>query len=502
MSHTRGVVCANFGYLRGGWEPCRQAWHATCYTVDLPKDPFPRGLVKKEQEISGDGTVIDEFDGWELSSKEKVALQTMYLCARPGDHLMTPFQCQLCHFRNCFQREPRVNNDQDFWTIQCMTRANLDAFWSKRPSTVRGNLGEFRRFIRLAKRFGVDSPCISYPRGPFPLTDSFGMIPAIASLQRSFDPGQNSATIQWDTMRNLRSCFSNMVHTTPFGVGGSTMTNGKKSSYVTNSPTNTAWFNRFMTGTHERMGDVKIQDAPLTIDMLLALQDLLEHFWSEAWTAKNYELLFELATIGATITNGFSAGLRGEELGNVRYQDSLLLSGLGLDHPRKPHIVLALEGRFKGQISRKRHKVPLVTVSKSGIQNQRWLLRLLAELHRGGTQYGPLFRKGINTSDPAQIKHLDIYFHKYLLLLQGQRPDLLPESVDIINDFSIRRSLRRGSTSQARNKKIPRDVINLNNRWRTEDKAGHRHTSNGEMMENYTDAVAALETILQYSEPL
>jgi hypothetical protein len=71
-----------------------------------------------------------------------------------------------------------------------------------------------------------------------------------------------------------------------------------------------------------------------------------------------------------------------------------------------------------------------------------------------------------------------------------------------MNVYSIRRSLQRGSTTQARNVKVPRDVINLNNRWRVEDASAFRSAAPGEMMENYTDVLAAVETLLQYSEPL
>jgi hypothetical protein len=458
--------------------------------------------VAKSKELDGSGKLIEEHVGWELTAKERKAFAENYMTARAGDHLMTAFQCELCHFRNCFHRNPRPENKQDWWTLQCMIRANVDAFWSKRASTVQGNLGEVRRFIKLSHRFGIEMPLMTFPRGPFPLLDSFGMIPAIATLQRSFDRGRNSSTIQWETMRNLRTCFSNLIHTTPFGSGGATMTNGKKTSFVTNSPTNSQWFQRFMIGTHERMGDVKIQDTALSIDVLLSLQEVLEQHWIEAWNEQDFELLFELATIGCTATSGFSAGLRGEEIGHVRLHESVILSARGLTHPRKSHILLSLEGRFKGQISRKKHKIPLIPVSASGIQNQRWFLRLVAEHERQGNTMGPIFRKNPQAEEGAQIKHLDVLFHKYLLVVQADRSDLIPETVDVLNDYSIRRSLRRGSTTQARNQKVPRDVINLNNRWRAEDLAGARAAATGDMLENYTDVVAAVESLLQYSEPL
>ena len=69
--------------------------------------------------------------------------ETRFMEAHAGDHLMTQFQCEMCHFRNIMGRDPMIdvsNGDRelmaDFW------RALLDAFWSRKPPTVRGNLTE------------------------------------------------------------------------------------------------------------------------------------------------------------------------------------------------------------------------------------------------------------------------------------------------------------------------------------------------------------------------
>jgi hypothetical protein len=74
--------------------------------------------------------------------------------------------------------------------------------------------------------------------------------------------------------------------------------------------------------------------------------------------------------------------------------------------------------------------------------------------------------------------------------------------VDIVAVYSLRRSLRRGSTAQARNTGIPKDIIVLNNRWRSEERSRNRVAQAGDMVELYTDAVVAIEALLKYSEPL
>ncbi|KAL7565763.1 hypothetical protein ACA910_010202 [Epithemia clementina (nom. ined.)] len=303
-------------------------------------------------------------------------------------------------------------------------------------------------------------------------------------------------------MRRVRSALSNYMHATPDGVGGFTMTDGRWATHATTSSTNTIWFKQFMDGCHEHMGDVKIQDTALSIDIVLALQELLNQSWLEAVDQDDHNLLFETALLGTILSSGFSSGLCGEELGHMRLQETITVTTLGLKHPCKPHIVLSLEGRFKGQVSRKKKKIPLCLVPKLGIQNSTWLLWLISRYEHQGILYGPLVRIKPTDQKPASIKQMDMILHKYLLALQAIHPDVIPELLDVANKFSVRRSLRRGSTLQAWNAKVPKEVITLNNRWQSEEMAGNRFAGRSEMLKLYTDALAALETILQYSEPL
>lgn len=78
-----GLFCGNFSSRRGHWTPCRQAWCGPCYTV-LDNREFPIAQPKDE-----DGAVVEDE-----------ATRTRYVAARNGDNLVTPFQCDLCHFQN------------------------------------------------------------------------------------------------------------------------------------------------------------------------------------------------------------------------------------------------------------------------------------------------------------------------------------------------------------------------------------------------------------------
>jgi hypothetical protein len=82
---------------------------------------------------------------------------------------------------------------------------------------------------------------------------------------------------------------------------------------------------------------------------------------------------------------------------------------------------------------------------------------------------GLLFRvwagKRGNKTKRATIADLDVEFHKLLRRVQKKCPSLIPDSVDIGEEYSVYRALRRGATSQAQNVVIPKEVIEANNRW-------------------------------------
>lgn len=58
-----------------------------------------------------------------------------FLCARPGDHLFCPFECDACAFFRLKRNLPDPKSRTDSLLQIYIRRANLDAFWSRRPST-------------------------------------------------------------------------------------------------------------------------------------------------------------------------------------------------------------------------------------------------------------------------------------------------------------------------------------------------------------------------------
>jgi hypothetical protein len=122
-------------------------------------------------------TIGDQFpirsptdeDGFENALETDV---DRFECARNGDNLMIPFQCDLCHFRNTQKRNPdAMKCAKDALASACIRRANLDGLWSREPSTVSRNASQARTMEELGEALGFES--VGPPMGPFPLKDTF-----------------------------------------------------------------------------------------------------------------------------------------------------------------------------------------------------------------------------------------------------------------------------------------------------------------------------------------
>ena len=242
-----GIICSNFGCDRGLARRCNHAWHGKCYK-QAEKDKFPVLGVGDLDESLVDETLLEDDDP--LRFKE----------ARDGDHLMCPFQCDECHFVNLRSRFPIAGRVEDELMLVCIRRAILDSFWSRERSTVNSNRGESLRYLKISEMLGDEDPYP--PRGPFPIKDSFGMRPAVALLMRSLDRGRNTQTIQYHTMRKMRSHLSNFAHTCPEGISARFVAGEGSGGILSNSPTNTLWFDRFSMGCHRRMGDCLLYTSP------------------------------------------------------------------------------------------------------------------------------------------------------------------------------------------------------------------------------------------------
>jgi hypothetical protein len=170
-----------------------------------------------------------------------------YLEARDGDHLVTPFQCELCHVRNILGRDPQLNPASDVRLIKLIRRASLDAFWCSEPKTVEGTLREARRGLRIASSLGFRDKLFAQ-LGPFPVEDTFGMRAAVVMLEVSLNPGKNDGTVQYGTVWKFRSSFSNVFKASKEGQKGAVMMKDTVKMSISTCPMDGLFFEKFTKG--------------------------------------------------------------------------------------------------------------------------------------------------------------------------------------------------------------------------------------------------------------
>jgi hypothetical protein len=424
-----------------------------------------------------------------------------YQEARDGDHLMCPFQCDLCHFVNIHHCLPSPSSPQDKLCLLAIRRANLDALWARERATVEANRREAAIFIAEGRAMGFINPYP--PRGPWPIDDIWGMKTATVILQRSLSPGKNASFVQYETIRKTRSHVSNFFHTVPGGMGEMFIASESSVSGMTRSPTNSLWFKRFMQGCHRRMGDVWCPDRPLTMREALTIQEDLEKDWEDF--ARDPEGRLKTAITGVMITAGLGGGMHGEELNRLDVGIIRKHWSDAINHPEIAHVPLGMVGRFKRTVGEKLYIQPLALRSKSGLEYRLWMYRMLCEYARAGVDSGPVFRRPrrrpTDKIERARVGDINLILHPALARVQARLPNLIGEGSKVDEEYSASRSFKRGATAQARNMDIPRDVIEANNRWRQKERS-RGSTPHLSLLERYTDAKASVPLLVKFSAGL
>ena len=405
---------------------------------------------------------------------------------------MLPFQCDLCHFRNIQRRNPdTLRYAKDALALQCIRRANLDSLWSREPTTVARNANQARTMEELGDALGFD--CVAPPMGPFPLNDTFGMKIACVTLMKSLAPGKWEATVQYATARRMRSVFSNLFHASYQGESMSVMAYETQKMFTTPCPTYGYWYQRFNLGIHKRMGDVVRSDFAVTADIMRALLGTLNEEWEDAATDLARTKITEMAFV---LVSGYCCGLRGEEIVKADLAGFLKYLVVGKQDAEHPHVIVPLIGRIKGETGERYHMCVLARETVSGIQAGTWADRLATVNTRSNKVRGPLFRnkKGLR----AKIGDFEGEFLERMIRLKMSRPGLFDPGVDVAESYSLFRSLRRGSTTEAVKNRVGQDIIELNNRWRKFDRARGMKPSLG-MKDHYTEVKLVLPALWQYS---
>ena len=187
----KAVFCSNFAFKRGIWGACGDCYSPKCYRADsnvhfhINKPEDDEGLVWKRK--------LDE---------------DTFMTVRRGDNLITPFQCDLCWFRNLQKRSPKPNSKSDSLLLAYIRRANLDALWSRSPKTVSGSITGLKKIIATSRDLNFEPPLESL--GPWLVGDEWGFRLAITILQASQQPGRTSKShSKYDSIRKIASTYSN-----------------------------------------------------------------------------------------------------------------------------------------------------------------------------------------------------------------------------------------------------------------------------------------------------
>lgn len=461
------------------WTPCRGIWCAECYTPHK----LDRFYVAKQEDESG-------FEWKPERDKFRFAR------GREGDHLLVPFECDLCIFRNLMKRNPARSSTKDDMLLCCIRRITLDAFWGRATQTVEATKRSVNQTIAMWDRVGIPP---AFPQlGPHPVADNFGYGVAIAMLMKSLEPGSHSKEYQqYETIRKLRAGFSTVYMTSVEGAESMRSYGGDRAKlYFNHCPTNSVWFERFSLGCSLRMGAVVKQDRALSIPVMTELMKQLELEWGQCLSLQDKCLI---ASIGAYSVIAFTGSFRGNEVflvdlhGLRKYLQTQMRTG------EVEYVIVPLLGHFKGETGLQYHLTPLAAQTKSGLQVKRWIKRLVSVREEAGIIQGPAFCDSFgNIAHPRGYEQAIL---ERLSRIQLAHPELIPPDVNVFEEYGISRSFRRGSASEARSRGVDDKHVDLINRWRNVENAKGRKPRLA-MRDHYTDIRIMIPTLIQYSAAL
>ena len=449
VTHATGLFCSNFGSRRPNLIMCRTAFCGTCYCTPHGIDFFVSRPV--------------DSDGVEL----EVPAEEMrdFLAARVGDHLCCTFDCDDCAFLRLTRRSPNADDHGDRLLLTLIRRANLDAFWSRRPSTVQQTLRYFGEQVRIGDDLGFEM--FTSP-GPFPWAADLGMRAAVAILSKSLQPGKHEKFLKFSTLRKLRTVHTMLwVSSAKQLETGSVLDGfGKGRITTTRAPTDSDWFRCFLSGLQQRIGERRKQDLALTPEIVLVILAECENDWLTAQAQGSDHGLREACLDACFFVLTYAAGLRSFEVSKVPLRALQEQIHLEAHHGLPPHIGLPMSGRFKARGNKVQNIVLfLPPTTDSGIESAKWLQRLISSCRNVGQSDGWLFAQ--EDGQPMGTRHFTPRFYERLGQAYESHPSLFVEGVNILEDYGPVRSGRRGAATQALKKFPHSDKVDLFFRWNT-----------------------------------
>ena len=382
--------------------------------------------------------------------------------------------------------------------LKCIRRANLDSMNAKARTTVAHHLGFVRDAVKNAVSIGRTP---HFPeRGPFPLEDSVGMGLAVDLLLKSIRAkGRIGKHIQFDTMRKGRSTFTMSWHSSPTGVSESkTFASSNLRVRSTSCPSQSDWFRDFLVGAQDRMGydTVKQLDVPIRV-----VVRQLELIWADAEFETDLARRHTLIKTGALIAVLTAASLRGHEGFYLDVAGTLKRLPKGADGvlpggnltkrlftedeaSNLPEVCICLLGKFKGENGERYHSIILANESSSGLRTRWWIEKLMEVCQAENRFSGSAFNEA-DGSPPSSSEYNALVRH-YLALIAEEDDSGLEGDLDLTR-YGISRTYRKTSETRARRAGIPKDQVEVVNRWKTIERAKGRRP-NLAMADHYANA--------------
>jgi hypothetical protein len=270
---TCGIFCSNFFWSIKGYAPCQQMWCGACYSSN--RSVLFHVKARAEEEAERENDLHHQQKMLQAWGKKHRSLDN-FPVGRDGDHLLMPFECNLCIFRKLKSCNPIPNNQQDTLLTACIRRANLDAFWSRAKSTATSNRDKVAFGIKMSTLVGLLGP---YELdGPLPEEDHCEYEVTVEMLLHSRQAGTYSESYtEFDRIRKLCSAFSNHCRASARSNCISMMAlGGQKGNYqrFATDPCSLFWFYCFIEGAHHRMGQDWRPKKAIPVELLLLLLEL------------------------------------------------------------------------------------------------------------------------------------------------------------------------------------------------------------------------------------
>lgn len=424
---------------------------------------------------------------------------------RDGDHMLVCFECDLCIFRKLRRIDPNEKSEKDSLLLACIRRANLDAMWSRSTGTVRDNLGKVKEMIKLSDSVDMESPFVLTKHTPS--YDHCGYQIAVLMLMKSLKPGKHSKEYQqFDTIRSLRSAFSNFLRANPTNAGVTQSLGNSEGVYtrLNEDGCGSLWFEKFIKGLRTRMGQVCKPNKALSHELFLLFLSKVESKIENESNQDGNEvqnllsfhdqwIVFYVYSVVSTVLS-----LRGSEC--------FLLSLEGLwkhwNRGKGKYVIIPLFGKVKGESGDYMHLIPCVEVTSSGIRIRELLKTFMLYKKSLGIKIGPAL-----VDEKGKIYNISVFdelLHDSLLECFNENKLLFPPDIesdaDIQDNYQCFRTFRRTSNTHAtaNSHLVSESDVVVVNRWKKVEGAKGKRP-NQVMQQHYAQFGELIEPFMKYT---